>query len=202
MKYKQVCPNCYYENKINDLTYKLLECPICKDTGIADVKCSIIDEELEDNCKKFQKENVSDKKENISEQEEVVVDLKCFAEELGILKNNDKSDSVLGLKFKSGNYNDSFEIKIYASDCPAIIGRSGEGREYLKYDLRVGNEHCFIDFIEGEWKVKDNYSKNTTQLNGQILKSGEYFLIKNGDYLKLGNMMDSFLFEVIVYAIG
>ncbi len=56
-------------------------------------------------------------------------------------------------------------------------------------DQGVSREHLYFKLDEDRVVVIDNHSANGTRLNGQSLKPGEAYPIRNGDELALGLML-------------
>lgn len=79
-----------------------------------------------------------------------------------------------------------------------MLGRSAMQGEFLEADLRVGNEHCYLIYKNGNWYVKDNYSRNGTAVNGEDIGEGGERVLRDGDLLKLGHHGDSMEFLVTI----
>ena len=79
-----------------------------------------------------------------------------------------------------------------------MLGRSANQSSFLSQDGRVGNEHCYLFYRDGNWFVKDNNSRNGTAVNSRdIGQNGEYML-SDGDELKLGHHNDSVAFRISI----
>ena len=92
----------------------------------------------------------------------------------------------------------SFTIKSSQKSLPILLGRSAQLRDFLAQDLRVGNEHCFIDFQSGQWYVVDNHSANGTAVNRQFLEINGKHMLRDGDELTLGHHPDSIAFRISI----
>ena len=93
-----------------------------------------------------------------------------------------------------------FAFTVKASDGkPYLLGRSANQHEFLKHDLRVGNEHCYLVFKNGFWYVIDNHSSNGTAVNSQDIGLDGERILNNGDELKLGHHSDSMAFRITIH---
>lgn len=81
-------------------------------------------------------------------------------------------------------------------DLPFLLGRSAGLKEFLSQDLRVGNEHCYLAYRNGDWFVIDNHSANGTAVNGQFLDINGECILRDGDELVLGHHPDSMAFRI------
>ncbi len=92
----------------------------------------------------------------------------------------------------------TFTLRAGQSQLPLLLGRSAAYAEFLRQDIRVGNEHCYIDFRDGVWMVIDNHSTNGTAVNGAFLDYNGKQVLRDGDQLMLGHHGDSVLFQVSI----
>lgn len=90
----------------------------------------------------------------------------------------------------------SFTIK--KSDVPMLLGRDAKLKDFLVQDLRVGNEHLYIDYENNNWIVRDNNSTNGTAVNSKDIGYGGKKVLQSGDLLKLGHHPDSMEFKVLI----
>lgn len=90
----------------------------------------------------------------------------------------------------------SYTIK--KTDVPLLIGRDAELKEFLSHDPRVSNEHCYIDYENNQWVVRDNESSNGTAVNSRDIGLCGKIAIHSGDLLKLGHHSDSMEFKVLI----
>jgi hypothetical protein len=95
-----------------------------------------------------------------------------------------------------GDGNFSYEIK--KQEVPVLLGRSAALGEILANDLRVSNEHCYIDFANGRWVVLDNHSANGTAVNSMDIGDGGKKILRSGDVIKMGHNRDSIEFKVMM----
>lgn len=79
-----------------------------------------------------------------------------------------------------------------------MLGRSANQSEFLSYDGRVGNEHCYLCFKNGAWYVKDNHSSNGTAVNSRDIGLNGESILNDGDELKLGHHSDSMAFRITI----
>ncbi len=79
-----------------------------------------------------------------------------------------------------------------------MLGRTANQSDFLSQDNRVGREHCYLFYRNGNWFVRDNKSQNGTMVNSRdIGENGEYML-SDGDELKLGHHNDSMAFHISI----
>ncbi len=83
-------------------------------------------------------------------------------------------------------------------ECPCLLGRSACLAETLAVDGRVSNRHCYIEYKDGVWSVRDNNSANGTFVNYRDIGLGGVCELKTGDVLILGHESDSFTFRVSI----
>lgn len=79
-----------------------------------------------------------------------------------------------------------------------MLGRSANQGSFLSQDGRVGNEHCFLFYRNGNWFVKDNNSRNGTAVNSRDIGLNGECMLSNGDELKLGHHNDSVAFRISI----
>lgn len=91
-----------------------------------------------------------------------------------------------------------FSYTIKKIDLPLLLGRDANLKEFLSHDQRVSNEHCYIDYENNNWIVRDNNSSNGTAVNSKDIGYGGKKSIQNGDLLKLGHHQDSMEFKVLI----
>lgn len=184
MKYKQICPECCYEKYINEISDAVKVCPRCNGYEIASQKIVLV------------------KESNLSEQAKKVIEFSGILSNLGYGELASQTcDSIL-LKYRSGDIKADFGISIESEKCPVLLGRSGVGQEYLQYDLRVSNEHCYINFSDGTWRIRDNKSTNGTFVNGIRIEPLIDVRINEGDRIKFGSALDAIELEVKINAAG
>lgn len=92
----------------------------------------------------------------------------------------------------------TFTLKAAEAITPLMLGRSAYQAEFLSRDLRVGNEHCRIDYRDGNWYVADNHSANGTAINQKDLGLDGESILRDGDELMLGHHPDSMRFQVSI----
>lgn len=187
MRYKQICPECYSEVIINSLDEAVEECPECYSRSIANQKIiaiETIDEQQSENV--FEEVAVTEadnESEKISSWDDIL-------ESYGLAINQ------IELKYVSGIIDSEFSIKLSSEKNSYILGRSEIGKEYFEKDLHIGNEHCYIIYDEGKWKIKDNNSRNGTMLNGQLLIPQKEEILKKGDIIQFGKLSTAVRLEV------
>ena len=91
-----------------------------------------------------------------------------------------------------------FSYTIKKTDVPLLLGRDANLKDFLSHDQRVSNEHCYIDYENNNWVVRDNNSSNGTAVNSKDIGYGGKKAIQNGDLLKLGHHQDSMEFKVVI----
>ncbi len=91
-----------------------------------------------------------------------------------------------------------FSYTIKKTDLPLLLGRDANLKDFLSHDQRVSNEHCYIDYENNNWVVRDNNSSNGTAVNSKDIGYGGKKTIQNGDLLKLGHHQDSMEFKVVI----
>lgn len=79
-----------------------------------------------------------------------------------------------------------------------MLGRSANQGGFLSQDGRVGNEHCYIFYRNGNWYVKDNKSRNGTAVNSRDIGLNGECMLSDGDELKLGHHSDSVAFRISI----
>lgn len=79
-----------------------------------------------------------------------------------------------------------------------MLGRSANQGSFLSQDGRVGNEHCYLFYRNGNWFVKDNNSRNGTAVNSRDIGLNGECMLSNGDELKLGHHNDSVAFRISI----
>lgn len=79
-----------------------------------------------------------------------------------------------------------------------MLGRSANQGAFLSQDGRVGNEHCYLFFRNGNWFVRDNNSKNGTAVNLRDIGLNGECMLSDGDELKLGHHPDSVAFRISI----
>ena len=202
MKYRQTCPECYFDVLIDSLDDRVKICPKCKGRDIARQKVYAVEKETygkNNEQKNINEDDMEEKKcgsDEIDTWEDIVKGIGATE----ILSSN--LNQMITFKYISGIINNEFEIEIKSDSCPCLLGRSGLGKEYFQYDTRVSNEHCYIRYSEGEWLIKDDNSTNGTQINKKRLQPQEEIKIKNGDLIKLGMAKDAVELEVVINAAG
>lgn len=91
-----------------------------------------------------------------------------------------------------------FSFTIRKTDVPLLLGRDANLKDFLSRDLRVSNEHCYIDYENNNWVVRDNNSSNGTAVNSKDIGYGGKKVLQDGDLLKLGHHQDSMEFKVLI----
>ena len=79
-----------------------------------------------------------------------------------------------------------------------MLGRSANQGSFLSQDGRVGNEHCYLFYRNGNWFVKDNNSRNGTAVNSRDIGLNGECMLSDGDELKLGHHNDSVAFRISI----
>lgn len=79
-----------------------------------------------------------------------------------------------------------------------MLGRSANQGSFLSQDGRVGNEHCYLFYRNGNWFVKDNNSRNGTAVNSRDIGLNGECMLSDGDELKLGHHNDSVTFHISI----
>lgn len=79
-----------------------------------------------------------------------------------------------------------------------MLGRSANQGSFLSQDGRVGNEHCYLLYRNGNWFVKDNNSRNGTAVNSRDIGLNGECMLSDGDELKLGHHNDSVAFRISI----
>ena len=79
-----------------------------------------------------------------------------------------------------------------------MLGRSANQGSFLSQDGRVGNEHCYLFYRNGNWLVKDNSSRNGTAVNSRDIGLNGECVLSDGDELKLGHHKDSAAFRISI----
>jgi len=72
-----------------------------------------------------------------------------------------------------------------------IIGRSGNAEpEYFAGNMYVSEYHCKVVLENNQFKIEHlPTAKNPTKLNGEPLSKGIHMVLRDGDYLKIADMM-------------
>ncbi len=78
------------------------------------------------------------------------------------------------------------------TDKPIIIGR-GEDTDIRIFDNSVSRRHARIEHMPEGFYVLDMQSTNGTFVNDVVSKEGNPILLKDGDYLRIGNCIYRFL---------
>lgn len=91
-----------------------------------------------------------------------------------------------------------FQVTIMPERTEVLLGRAGEWDTFFEQDTRVSNEHCYIRYSDGQWLVRDNYSRNGTQVNQKPLPPGGESELASGMNLKLGNQPDSIALRISI----
>ncbi len=81
---------------------------------------------------------------------------------------------------------------------PIVVGREAECSEYLSRDGRVSAAHCSFTYRDGAWYVQDENSTNSTLLNERAVSSQKPERLHRGDFIVLGNQIDSMEFQVVM----
>lgn len=187
MKFKQVCPECYFELVIEKLEDAVKKCPNCNGREISRQKIVAIDE----------KENIEENATDISEEEKETISWNEWIEDDTL---QEKQQSSIILKYVQGMLRNDFEIRVDAKDDRVLLGRSGLGKEYFQYDTRISNEHIYVVYKEGIWLIEDNGSTNGTMLNEKIIQPHTDYEINDGDVITLGKSNNSVRLEVKINA--
>lgn len=108
-------------------------------------------------------------------------------------EQNKKRITLTAIRY--GNF--SFTIK--AEDGKKyMLGRSAQQSSFLAKDGRVGNEHCYIEYTDGLWYVRDNHSANGTAVNYRDIGLDGESVLNDGDELVLGHHPDSMAFRISI----
>lgn len=83
-------------------------------------------------------------------------------------------------------------IRHVLGDKPVVIGR-GEDCDIRILDNSVSRRHARIDHLEDGFHVFDMQSTNGTFVNDEASKDGSPTLLKDGDYLRVGNCIYRYL---------
>ena len=67
-----------------------------------------------------------------------------------------------------------------------VIGREGEGKNYLSSHMTVSRRHARLTY-DGAWKIEDIGSANGTWVNEHKLEPGELCPVKAGDRVALSH---------------
>ena len=102
MKFKQICPECYYELVIENMKDAVKKCPNCKGREISRQKMIAIDESV------AAKNEVSDIPTEENEDEKIVSWAGCIDD--NTLMEQEKSSIIL--RYMQGIIKSDFEIKI------------------------------------------------------------------------------------------
>lgn len=185
MKYKQVCPECYFEIIVPDANGKVKKCPNCNGRDIVNQKLTKVESEDSEKLKVTTNDNMVT--------EPIVTPWIDF--------EDDNTDVVganenITFKYVSGIINRDFEIIVTLKDGEKLLGRSAMGQEYFQLDNRISNEHFYVNYKNGNWLIRDNESTNGTRINGDILHPNIEYKIKSGDIITLGKMSNSTRLEV------
>ena len=92
----------------------------------------------------------------------------------------------------------TFTLRSDSTKLPCLLGRSAEHATFLRQDPRVGNEHCYLAFRNGNWMVIEKIARNGTAVNGVFLPEGGSKILRDGDELKLGHHPDSMAFRISI----
>lgn len=185
MKYKQVCPECFFEIVISDVNEKVRNCPNCNRGDIAYQKLIRIEEENSIN------ESVAT--------DEVVATEPFVTPWLEFEDDNvetDKDGECISFKYVSGIIKSDFEITVLSKHDEILFGRSAVGQEYFQYDNRISNEHFYVKYNCGNWLIRDNNSTNGILLNGNLLEPSIEYELNPGDVIALGKTLNSTKLEV------
>lgn len=189
MKFKQICPECYFELVIKKLDDKVKKCPNCSGREISRQKIVEIDEttDIEDDGSYFL---MKGKQEHIDNE---IVPWDNLIED-DTLFTHGKCHIIL--KYVKGIIRYDFEIRINSEEGEALLGRSGLGKEYFQYDTRVSNEHIYVLYKSGIWIIKDDNSTNGTMINEKIIQPNVEYEVRTGDIVALGKSNNSVRLEV------
>ncbi len=105
-------------------------------------------------------------------------------------KGGNKSDDVVreNMVMKLVSLNPSFPLEIYVTKDEFTIGKKqGVVDGVVPYNKMISRSHCKIMQHNGRYSITDLGSVNGTYINGERVSSGEIFLIKNGDIVRLAN---------------
>ncbi len=83
-------------------------------------------------------------------------------------------------------------IRHVLGDKPVVIGR-GEDCDVRILDNSVSRRHARVDHLEDGFHVFDMQSTNGTFVNDEASKDGSPTLLKDGDYLRVGNCIYRYL---------
>lgn len=185
MKYKQICPDCYYEMVINSIEEAAKECPKCWSRSIASQKIITVDV-TEDFiiAEEKQVDSINDE-EHISTWEE-------------ILQVEDLDIDRIKLAYMGGLIKEDFVIELNNREEKNILGRSGIGKEYFQADTHIGNEHCLILYENHKWYIRDNNSRNGTLVNNRLLEPQVDKELNNGDIIQFGKAETAVKLRVVI----
>lgn len=91
-----------------------------------------------------------------------------------------------------------FSFTVKAGSDKYMLGRSAKQSDFLSQDSRVGNEHCYLFYQDGEWFIRDNNSKNGTAVNSKDIGLNGECMLSDGDEIKLGHHPDSIIFRITI----
>lgn len=196
MKYRQICPECNEIFVVEEIKNKIAICPKCGGRRISYEKLiSITDDKETLNDSYKTKEIESDSNKDILDLLNAAKEsFENNSDEYGVLNESERIIELVTV----GTYgNRGFVIKISSVETPVLIGRCGLGKDFLQEDLRVSNEHCYINYDNGKWYLTDNNSTNSTELNDKTISPGNPCLIKENDLIRLGKDDNTFVFKVV-----
>ncbi len=105
------------------------------------------------------------------------------------LQNPGNRSSCLVMIYPVGQW---MGTKFTLTDQPMIIGR-GDECEIRISDTSVSRRHARLEKIKGEYYVLDMQSTNGSYVNDKSSQSGEPLLLKDGDYVRIGNCIFRYL---------
>lgn len=82
---------------------------------------------------------------------------------------------------------------IFLPDGAFMLGRSQSSHYVIQGNSMVGRQHAVIQTSDGQSVLMDNHSACGTFLNGQRLKPGQRYLLRDGDSIYLAN--EKFVFS-------
>ncbi len=165
----------FIQNFIRKVRFANMECVECVDSIL-----KYLDSKLMFNLPEFYHYILS------LEQESIEKDEQADAE------SNMQQTTVLAT---SQNYNNPvpYVIRIKTNELVPIlkkeflIGKSADCDFTIEGNRKVSRKHAILRISNGECYIRDNDSTNHTFINGKLLQPGVEIILKNDDYIRLGD---------------
>ena len=214
-QYVQVCPACKQSNYTSEKDSPVIRCFYCQRSRIRTVLPVEYIKNLQDNeainerksaQTKSPKESFTDK---IKQEKAAIQNIQKNHENYSQCKQEESKgdigwENILDEKAKTKQIHltakayGELSFSITPDDGKYMLGRSAKHGDFLSQDMRIGNEHCYLFYKDGDWFVKDNNSKNGTFVDSRDIGINGVQVLKNGSELKLGHNDNSVAFKISI----